>query len=183
MRSGKPRFLLREHARAVGLEKCRGGAPKGVRPTSLGAGRRVMASPTCRSQGTFKVRRSAPAPFGAPPPRKKFQAAAAKAARDGQSVGCLKGEERCDVGAALVAARLTARLVRRARPLQAAEGTTRVAPITSRPSHAHGQAGEGIINSRGRSNSSTGRRGAVRDNDRLPRAIRESRRHRETADS
>ena len=61
--SGQP-----ESARVrSGCEKCRGGAPKGVRPTSLGARRRVMVPPTCRVMArygaairTSACRRSAP---------------------------------------------------------------------------------------------------------------------------
>jgi hypothetical protein len=72
--------------RAVGISKnAAEGAPKGVRPTSLGAGRRVMASSTCRSQGTLRCvathqRLSALRPlFGGN--KKMPKAAAAKVAR------------------------------------------------------------------------------------------------------
>jgi len=44
IREGLFRPLVGNHE----LDKCRGGAPEGVRPTSLGAGRRVMASLACR---------------------------------------------------------------------------------------------------------------------------------------
>jgi hypothetical protein len=67
-KSGKPDFTCGSTQERSGFEKCRGGAPTGVRPTSLGAGRRVMASLNVPIARHVPVRRHAPAPFGAPPP-------------------------------------------------------------------------------------------------------------------
>jgi hypothetical protein len=96
-----------------GPEICRGGAPKGVRPTLLGAGRRVMASQTCRVMARYGAairtsasRRSAPSLSGA---TRKPKAAAAKAARGKRSVGCLTSEDRLERSAGSRCAHRSAR--------------------------------------------------------------------------
>ena len=93
-KSGKPDVASGSAQVRSGCEKCRGGAPKGVRPTSLGAGCRVMASPTCRVMARYGCGDPHQRRFGAPPPQWGKQempkAAAAKVARVKRSVGCLK---------------------------------------------------------------------------------------------